>query len=128
MKHFPFKGYSAMAWCGCIITREPDMSDITLRHERIHQMQAFYYKRYYSYYLRYLWQWLKGNPFAYPSQSAYYTNPYEMEAYANQLNKDYYPRKGSWRDYSIRKRKSTYKRHRNAWIAYCQELAKEVRS
>lgn len=34
-------------------------------------------------------EWVKGNPICHPASSAYYTIPYEMEAYANEGNPDY---------------------------------------
>jgi hypothetical protein len=40
MKYFPFEGYSAMSWCGKIITRKDKVSDKVINHERIHLDQA----------------------------------------------------------------------------------------
>ncbi len=90
MKYFPFKNYSAMSWCGRIITREPDkIDDVTINHETIHLKQAQCYGTWFSYYLRYCIEWLKGNPFTKPFRSAYYTIPYEVEAYANENDFNY---------------------------------------
>ena len=96
MKHFPFKGYAALMWCGTIIQRE-DCTDkidcLVINHERIHLAQAQWKGSWVRYYLSYLWNWAKHNPLA---PSSYYLNKYEGEAYANEL-KDYY-----WMDYDGR--------------------------
>ena len=91
MKHFPFKGYKAMAWCGTIIHREgaSKVNDITINHETIHLKQAKMCGSGVKYYWRYFIDWLKGNPLIYPASSAYYTTKYESEAYANEENMSY---------------------------------------
>ena len=92
MKHFPFKGYKYMMWCGNIIYRDDkykDMSKISLNHETIHLCQAKIKGSWIKYYWSYFIEWMKGNPIIHPSSSAYYTIPYEMEAYAYQDNPDY---------------------------------------
>lgn len=42
MKHFPFKGYKAMSWCGYIIHRigTSDIDNKTITHETIHLNQV----------------------------------------------------------------------------------------
>ena len=42
MRHFPFKGYKAMCWCGTIIHRigASEVDGRTIRHETIHLLQA----------------------------------------------------------------------------------------
>lgn len=54
---------------------------------------------------------MKGNPIIHPASSAYYTIPYEMEAYANQHNKEYIDNyHGQFLHcYVIKDRKKTYK-------------------
>jgi hypothetical protein len=91
MKHFPFSGFSAMSWCGRLVTRrDPNtISETTKTHETIHLKQAQVEGSWFKFYLKYLAYWIKGNPFISPCNSAYYTIPYEMEAYANEENKDY---------------------------------------
>ena len=92
MKHFPFKGFKAMAWCGKIIHREGSSSvdEVTMCHEKIHVMQAVMCSdSWVKYYLVYVWEWLKGNPFVHPASSAYLTTPQEMEAYANEEKPEY---------------------------------------
>ena len=36
LKHFPFKGFSAMFWCGKIITRNNYLPPKVINHELIH--------------------------------------------------------------------------------------------
>lgn len=100
MKHFPFKGYKYLMWCGKMIYRD-DMYDrrqkewatdlflVDKNHEQIHLMQAKKCGSWVKYYWRYFVEWLKGNPIIKPSSSAYYTIPYECEAYANEANINY---------------------------------------
>lgn len=114
MKHFPFKGYKYMMWCGNIIYRgneTPIISEESLTHETIHLMQAKVKGSWIKYYWSYFIQWMKGNPIIHPASSAYYTIPYEMEAYANQHNKEYIDNyHGQFLHcYVIKDRKKTYK-------------------
>lgn len=123
MKHFPFKGYRYMMWCARIITRKlQQMSRTSRNHENTHLGQSKQYRYYWQYYLVYLWEWLKGNPIIHPSQSAYYTSPFEMEAYANEDNDAYTPTKESIKKYKIKNRKATYREHRDNWKEYCKSL------
>ena len=90
MKYFPFSGYLAMSWCGKLITHNANkINDITFNHETIHLKQAQCYSSWIEYYIRYCIEWLKGNPFITPYNSAYYTIPYEVEAYANEDKPEY---------------------------------------
>ena len=127
MKHFPFSGFSAMMWCGYIVTRkkEYELSDKTVRHEYIHVKQAYRYSRWYSYYLRYLREWMRGNPLTHPASGAYMTIPFEMEAYANEHLLTYEPTADTLKRYTIKNRKKTYrslKGNRKGWIEYLQTL------
>jgi hypothetical protein len=100
MKHFPFKGYKYLMWCGKIIYRK-DMEDKRKKewgtsafkkdfnHETIHLNQAKRSGSWIKYYWQYFIEWLKGNPIIAPASSAYYTNPFEMEAYANEDKPEY---------------------------------------
>lgn len=94
MEHYPFKGYKYMMWCGYVIYRKDNEDNIKkekrtfkwkrdMRHETIHLMQAKDCSKttFFSYYFQYLWQWIIGNPFL-KDNIAYYTSPFEMEAYA----------------------------------------------
>lgn len=101
MDNIPFKGYSYIMWCGKIIyrndtkhKREKEWANpafqVTLNHETIHLNQAKKSGSWIKYYWQYFIEWLKGNPIISPAISAYYTNPFEMEAYANE-NKLEYP-------------------------------------
>lgn len=123
LKHFPFQGYLAMSWCGKIITRKPyKISEIDINHERIHLEQALHMGSWINYYWKYLIQWIKGNPIIAPASSAYYTIPFEMEAYANQHKLNYEVTKDSWKKYDIKDRKRTYKDNRDNWYEFCRSL------
>ena len=91
MKHFPFKGYKSMAWCGHIIHRigTTKVDEKCIRHESIHLLQAKVCGRWWKFYLSYLWEWIKGGIIIAPVSAAYYTSKYESEAYANEDNPDY---------------------------------------
>lgn len=129
MKHFPFKGYKAMAWCGTIIHREgaSKVNDITINHETIHLMQAKMCGSWVKYYWRYFIDWLKGNPLIYPASSAYYTTKYESEAYANEENMDYCKNYdgSNLQKYTFKDRKKLYKKIGGTskdWKAYVKTL------
>lgn len=122
MKHFPFKGYKYLMWCGKMIYRD-DMYDrrqkewatdlflVSKNHEQIHLMQAKMCGSWVKYYWRYFVEWLNGNPIIKPSSSAYYTISYECEAYANESDmsycKNYDGNKLS--KYNFKRRKKLYK-------------------
>ena len=128
MKHFPFRGYSAMSWCGKIITRKDYILDTTYNHERIHLEQALEIakieksKNWITYYWQYLKYWIKGNPIINPASSAYYTIPFEMEAYANERDFYYKVTENSWKNYEIKDRKQTYRENRDNWRNFCKNL------
>lgn len=112
MKYFPFNGFLAMSWCGRLITKYPNrLNQTIITHETIHLKQAQQYNFWISYYVVYLFEWLKGNPFIKPYISAYYTNPFEVEAYANEDNPNYimnYNPKLIKEKYNIKERKIVY--------------------
>ena len=59
------------------------------------------------------------------TQSAYYTNRYEMEAYGNEHRPEYwknYNRTNLRGKYTIKNRKSTYRTHRDNWKEFCKSL------
>ena len=128
MKHFPFQGYSAMSWCGKVITRKDNVSDKVLNHERIHLEQAIELAKlektntWLTYYWQYLKYWIKGGPIMAPASAAYYTIPFEMEAYGNEHNFDYKVTANSWKKYEIENRKETYNEYRYNWRNYCKNL------
>ena len=126
MKHFPFKGYKAMSWCGYIIHRigTSPVNEITVNHETIHLMQAKMCGTWWRYYLSYLWEWLKGNPFIYPASSAYYTNPYEAQAYANETDMEYCKNYiGDLGKYRIKDAKKLYRQlGKKGWKEYIKSL------
>lgn len=128
MKYFPFSGYLAMSWCGKLITHNANkINDITFNHETIHLKQAQCYSSWIEYYIRYCIEWLKGNPFITPYNSAYYTIPYEVEAYANEDNKDYvknYNNSNLKNKYMFKNRKELYKNFKNLshWKQHIKSL------
>lgn len=123
-KYFPF-GYPTMMWCGKLIVKHErymNPSTATLRHETIHLKQAKMYSHWYKYYLRYVWEWLKGNPIISPVHSAYYTIPFEVEAYANEYKIQYNPTVETLKKYTLKNRKKIYKENSNRWKQYCKSI------
>ena len=138
MKYFPFKGYKYMMFCGKLIYREEDKDRIEhemstdgfmvySNHETIHLKQAQVKRTWISYYITYVWEWIKGNPITKPIQSAYYTIPYEMEAYGNEQDMNYTLNYdgSNLKYYKIKDRKKTYKEHRLDWKDYCKSILKK---
>lgn len=71
MKHYPFKGYRFMMWCGRMIYRAENKENIdrymqtyagkeSLTHETIHLRQAQVIGSWVKYYWRYFVEWVKG--------------------------------------------------------------------
>lgn len=135
MKHFPFSGYKFMSWCGRMIYRESNKDRIQREigtskfetskiHETIHLRQAQVEGSWVKYYLKYFWEWLKGNPIISPASSAYKTIPYEIQAYANEDNPDYinnFPADDLSR-YTLKNRKKVYREHRDEWRKFIKSL------
>lgn len=94
MEKFPFSGHKYMSWCGYLVHKMDNIEEymkkdkwrVDENHENIHLGQAKKFKFWLTYYVSYLWEIIKYNPF---SDKAYYLNSYEMEAYANENNLDY---------------------------------------
>lgn len=128
MKYFPLSGYSAMSWCGRLITKHPDnVNDTLINHETIHLKQAQCYSTWFEYYLHYVIEWLKGNPFTKPFSSAYYTIPYEVEAYANENDFSYtfnYNPDLIRSKYTLKNRKELFKKCKSVreWKQYIKAL------
>lgn len=138
MKNFPFRGYRYMMWCGKIVTRSEKKAVIerfmttvagkrSETHEYGHALQAEseHGDNWLRYYINYYWHWLRGNPLVHPGSSAYYTNRYEMEAYGNEHRPEYwvnYNRANLRGKYTIKRRKATYREHRDHWKEYCKSL------
>jgi hypothetical protein len=125
MKKFPFNRYGCMMWCGSIITKKENLkiSQTTFNHEKGHLIQASFYKWWIQYYAVYLWEWIKGNPFTYPTISAYYTIPFEIQAYANEQNPNYdYNREDLKNKYTFKNRKSLYNKYKFEWIDWIKML------
>lgn len=122
MEHFPFRGYSYMMWCGKMVYRKDSYETrrkewitkqykVSKNHETIHLMQAKQCGSWTKYYLRYLWEWMKGG-LSSPLSANYYLIPYEMEAYANEENLDY-PKQydgSNLPKYTLPSRKMAYKK------------------
>lgn len=133
--NFPFEGYSYMMWCGYMVYRDSKADYIkeyinsekfkkSYNHENIHLCQAQVKGSWWKYYLTYLWEWIKGGPIMNPASSAYYTIPFEMEAYGNEHDFTYcdnYDGSNLYK-YDIDHRKSTYKEHRDNWREFCASL------
>lgn len=106
MKHFPFRGYKYMMWCGRAVYREEYKDRISFtekdkRHETVHLRQAQDGGSWTLFYLRYLWQWLLG--MFMPNNGAYYMSMYEIEAFAKEEDETYLQRrrKGAVKDFKI---------------------------
>lgn len=141
MEKFPFPGYKYMMWCGKMIYRKENEEDILAEkgtgsfikdttHETIHLKQAQLKKSWIGFYWKYACEWINGNPIKSPSISAYYTIPYEMEAYANEDNPDY-PKNydGKYLHcYDIENRKEAYKKCGSSykWKQYIKTIEKTV--
>lgn len=129
MEHFPFSGYLAMSWCGKLITKDKNKIDeVTKRHETIHLKQAQQHSSWTSYYIRYLIEWFKGKPFKKPyNNSAYYTIPFEVEAYANENKEGYevnYDKDNLKIKYTFKNRKELFQNFKNLseWKKYIKSL------
>lgn len=129
MKHFPFKGYKAMAWCGKIVHREgaSEVDARTMNHEKIHVAQAMVCNdSWVRYYLSYLWEWLRRG-FLAPMTANYYVSKFESEAYANEDRPNYlkYYMPFGINKYSIKGAKKLYKKlggTPEAWKKYVKTL------
>lgn len=141
MNHFPFKTHRYMMWCGKVICRpnkQPLMrrflssiaSKNSVTHEYGHgrQAESEHGDNYPRYYLNYFWHWIKHCPWMAPSSACYYLNRYEVEAYAQEDNPDYwmYYHRGNLRGkYSIKNAKKIWKElggTSKAWKAYIKTL------
>ena len=124
MNHFPFKGSRYMMWCGKVICRKEYQKVIarfmsmiagkkSCTHEHGHGIQAEseHGDNYIRYYLSYYWHWFKHNPLLKPSHACYYFNRYEVEAYAQEDNPEY------WKHYNRGnlRGKYTIKNPRKVW-------------
>lgn len=104
----PFKGFLAINLFGTIFVRMSKSSwetrknsykmKVMLNHERIHSLQSkTFCTRWLGFYLVYLYYWII-NLFKYKnSLKAYYNIPFEIEAFANELDFKY--SKSNWKKY-----------------------------
>lgn len=137
MDKFPPSGNKFLMWCGRMVYRsskkdiideylETTLGKYSITHETIHLRQAQLKGSWIRYYWKYLWEWIKGNPITNPSRSAYYTIPYEMEAFGNDRDESYpktYTGDYLW-CYDISNRKKTYKANKSTWKEYCRSIEK----
>jgi hypothetical protein len=128
-KYFPFKGHLCMMWCGTIFVRKgliDKVDQFTINHKTLHLLQAQNEGSWIKYYSKYLWEWIKGNPLLGTSKAAYYTIPYEMEAYANEHRRSYIenynPRLLGSYTYQASCRNQLYNDHRFEWFRFCREI------
>lgn len=139
MDHYPLSGYKFMSWCGMMIYRSKKQEVIdrymsmelgkkSRRHENFHLKQAQHMKHpsWLSYYSRYVWEWIKGNPIIHPASSAYETIPFEVEAYALDDNEEAlqnYNPKLLKEKYTLKNRKKLYKQvGAKNWKTYVKSL------
>lgn len=97
MTHYPNKGVAYLMWCGKLIynSKKPGLglvSEVNRNHEMIHLKQAKEKGSWIWFYICYLYEWLKKNPFK-NGQGAYYTNKFEVEAYSKELDFKYLERR-----------------------------------
>lgn len=124
MKHFPMMGKTYMSWCGKLIAKHDNAEALNnfkntkegkeiLTHEYGHVIQAEskHGDNWISYYLSYSWNWIKHCPWMYPSYACYYFNKYEVEAFAQQHNPEY------WSNYTTENINNKYviKNPRKLW-------------
>lgn len=136
MNYFPFKNYKYMMWCGKMIYRldspidfnNGDNFEKNKNHERIHLYEAKKLGSWLKFYSIYMIEWVKGNPFCKPFISAYYTIPFEMEAYANEDDYNYCDNyDGKYlKSYNIKNRKETFKKFKSIskWKEYIKNINK----
>ena len=106
MKFFPWSGYCAMSWCGRLICKDKEkISDVVKRHETIHLNQAKSFWLWIFYYFSYFWFWFSGFVILRSWKGSYYTNPFEIEAYANEDNPNYEGTNWKRYKYSFKERK-----------------------
>jgi hypothetical protein len=141
MKNFPFKGYRFMSWCGKIILRQDRLDfvkehlktkegKISITHEKGHAIQAEseHGDNWIRYYLSYFWNWIKHNPVLSPSSACYFFNRYEVEAFAQEENPDYwknYNRKNLRTKYKIKKPRKIWRKlgsNEEAWKKWVKTL------
>lgn len=127
---FPGKDYAYLMWCGVLIYREERLSKIdsvSLNHERIHLCQARAKGSWLRYYWSYLWQLMKGWGFGGPKMAAYYTNPYEMEAYANERVMGYcsFYKPLNMKRYFVNNRRKVFEENRGSWRRFLYDLSRE---
>ena len=126
MKFYPWPGYSAMSWCGKLITRRNpnEVSWVTKVHEGIHLQQARirggWWPFYFLYLMEYLWNllvlWLGVN-------GSYYCISVEMQAYGRQEDTEYKVTKENMQLYRFGwKKKKIWRQNKNNWRAFTKGI------
>lgn len=122
-KLLPPSGYSAITLFGYVFTKKSyvdvsrllstDRGKIWANHENIHilQKKQVWSKTWLVFYILYLFYFFKAWPFSMKWKVAYKTIPFELEAYQNQTDLDYYPY-SFWKNYIYdnERRKEVYKK------------------
>ena len=100
-RFLPPKGYYAITFFGKILIREHNAENwkrnfetksgkIMLNHEWIHVRQAVStHNSWICFYIRYVFYYLKNRPLRNGQRFAYYTNPFEVEAYSFEADLSY---------------------------------------
>ena len=130
MKFYPWPGYGAMSWAGKLITREDpkNISEWTKKHEEIHLQQAHMMgKTWFSFYLKYLGEYLANLFFTWTGFSgSYYLISVEKQAYGNQARSEYKVTKENLRKYRtpLFLRHDEWIKNKNNWRAHCESIEK----
>lgn len=130
-KYFPPKGFLYLMWCGKLVHRRENIrtigclsskqKEILLHHEQIHIDQATTLGSWFKYYLAYFWEWLKGISFR--KKSAYYTNRFEVEAYAKEADMNYVGTAS--KRFSLANRRRTFREHFKTWKSWLKTYFKD---
>ena len=128
---FPGRNFAYLMWCGVLVYRDDRLGRIDLKeqnHECIHLCQARAKGSWIKYYLCYLWEILRGFRLKARKYTAYYTNPFEMEAYANEHILDYCERYDASRlkKYRLRNRVEVFARRHDEWRRVLEELRRNA--
>ena len=115
-KFIPFNGYLAITFFGKMWMKNKDKdkwkkyvedgrANVITNHEMIHVKQAVSTgDSWWKFYFNYIWQWLRLNPLFNGFKFAYNMNPFEIEAYGNEVDMGYttimLPEHPKWKYYA----------------------------
>ena len=125
MSHVLWPGYGAMMWCGMIIIRPGyTVRDTTWTHEGIHLQQAKFFKSWWRFYGRYLWQWICNLLVTFSTNAAYFLIDVEKQAYGNEWNEYYIATKEKLKKYKtpLFKRRREWLDNKNSWRIHCRDI------